>query len=137
MSDKPLPIQDVETAPYWSALREGRLLIKQCEDCGKSHFYPRLLCPHCHSDRVDWAQASGDGEIYTYTVARRPAGPAFKADLPYVVALVQLDEGPRIMTHIVCGDVGEVRIGRRVKVDFVAVTDEVTLPKFRLASAAS
>lgn len=135
MYEKPLPIQDHETAPFWSALRDRRLLVKQCRDCSKFHFYPRILCPHCHSMRVDWAQVSGYGHIYTYTVARRPAGPAFKDDVPYVVALVELDEGPRMMTNIVCGHPDEVRIGERALVEFVPVTEEVTLPKFRIVNS--
>jgi uncharacterized OB-fold protein len=137
MYEKPLPIPDVETASFWSALRDRRLLVKKCSACESFHFYPRVLCPHCHSDRVDWVEASGRGEIYTYTVARRPAGPSFKNDVPYVVALVKLDEGPRMMTNIVCDDPDAVRIGKRVVVDFCPVTDEITLPKFRLEEASN
>lgn len=130
MTDKPLPQFDPESQPYWNAAREGRLLIKRCADCGKAHHYPRELCPHCHSDRVTWEQASGKGTVYTYTVARRPAGPAFKADTPYVVALVELAEGPRMMTNLVSVDLERVRIGLPVQVRFEAISDEISLPKF-------
>jgi uncharacterized protein len=130
MADKPLPQTDPESQTYWTAAREGRLLIKRCTDCGKAHHYPRELCPHCHSDRVTWEQASGKGTVYTYTVARRPAGPAFKADTPYVVALVELAEGPRMMTNLVSVDPAQVKIGLPVKVQFEAITDEISLPKF-------
>jgi len=133
MYEKPLPVVDAESAPYWAALKEHRLILKRCRDCGRHHFYPRALCPHCHSDALEWADASGRGSIYSYTVARRPAGPAFKADAPYVVAVVDLDEGARMMTNIVTDDVESVRIGQRVAVAFDAVTDEITLPKFRPA----
>jgi hypothetical protein len=133
MYEKPLPVVDPESAPYWAALKERRLILKHCRDCGRHHFYPRALCPHCHSDALEWADASGRGSIYSYTVARRPAGPAFKADAPYVVAVVDLDEGARMMTNIVTDDVESVRIGQRVAVAFEAVTDEITLPKFRPA----
>lgn len=133
MYEKPLPVVDPESAPYWAALKERRLILKRCRDCGRHHFYPRALCPHCHSDALEWADASGRGSIYSYTVARRPAGPAFKADAPYVVAVVDLDEGARMMTNIVTDDVESVRIGQRVAVAFEAVTDEITLPKFRPA----
>ena len=133
MYDKPLPTVDPESAPYWSALKENRLILKHCRDCGRHHFYPRALCPHCHSDALEWSSARGTGSIYSFTVARRPAGPAFKADAPYVVAVIDLDEGARMMTNIVTDDVDAVRIGQRVAVQFDAVTDEVTLPKFRLA----
>lgn len=130
MYEKPIPAVDPETQAYWDASREGRLLIKRCADCGKAHHYPRELCPHCHSDRVSWEQASGKGTVYTYTVARRPAGPAFKADTPYVVALVELAEGPRMMTNLVAVDPAQVKIGLPVKVQFEAITDELSLPKF-------
>lgn len=133
MYEKPLPIIDPESAPYWSALKERRLILKRCRDCGRHHFYPRALCPHCHSDALVWSDARGTGTIYSYTVARRPAGPAFKGDAPYVIAVVDLDEGARMMTNIVTNDVDSIRIGQRVCVAFEAVTDEVTLPKFRLA----
>ncbi|CAM5777898.1 MAG: Zn-ribbon domain-containing OB-fold protein [Pseudomonadota bacterium] len=133
MYEKPLPTVDPESAPYWSALKENRLILKHCRDCGRHHFYPRALCPHCHSDALEWSDARGTGSIYSFTVARRPAGPAFKADAPYVVAVIDLDEGARMMTNIVTDNVDAVRIGQRVAVQFDAVTDEVTLPKFRLA----
>jgi uncharacterized OB-fold protein len=133
MYEKPLPTIDPESAPYWSALKDNRLILKHCRDCGRHHFYPRALCPHCHSDALEWSDARGTGSIYSFTVARRPAGPAFKADAPYVVAVIDLDEGARMMTNIVTDDVDAVRIGQRVAVQFDAVTDEVTLPRFRLA----
>lgn len=132
MYDKPLPTIDPESRPYWDALKQHRLLFKHCRDCKRHHFYPRELCPHCHSDALDWAEVAGTGSIYSYTVARRPAGPAYKSDTPYVVAIVELDEGARMMTNIVTADVEAVRIGQRVTVRFEDVTAEVTLPKFRL-----
>lgn len=132
MYDKPLPVIDGESRPYWAALKQHRLTIKRCTDCGKHHFYPRALCPHCHSDAVEWVDARGTGTIYSYTIARRPAGPAFKADTPYVVAVIDLDEGARMMTNIVTDDVDAVRIGQRVTVQYDDVTEEVTLPKFRI-----
>lgn len=130
MYEKPIPSIDPETQAYWDASREGRLLIKRCAACGKAHHYPRELCPHCHSDRLSWEQSSGKGTVYTYTVARRPAGPAFKADTPYVVALVELAEGPRMMTNLVSVDPSQVKIGLPVKVQFEAISDEISLPKF-------
>ncbi len=133
MYEKPLPIPDAETIPFWTALRHGQLLLKHCTGCRRFHFYPRIICPFCSCDALEWKEASGRGEIYTYTVARRPAGPAFKASVPYVVALVQLDEGPRMMTNIVCDDPNEIRIGLRVAVQYDDVTEDITLAKFRLA----
>lgn len=130
MYEKPLPVMDPESQPYWDAMREQRLMLKRCRACGRHHHYPRELCPHCGSNEVEWTQAKGTGSVYSYTVARRPAGPAFKADTPYVVAIIELDEGARMMSNLVGIDPDQVRIGARVAVQFDAVTPEVTLPKF-------
>ena len=127
---KPLPVIDPGTRPFWDAAKEHRLSIPKCRDCGQHHFYPRELCPHCHSDALDWVDVTGEGEVYSFTVARRPAGPAFADDVPYVIALIALDEGPRMLTNIVTDDVDTVAIGDRVRVRFVDVTAEVTLPRF-------
>ena len=130
MYDKPLPVVDHDSVPFWDALREQRLLIKRCANCTKYHFYPRILCPHCHSERVEWADAKGLGTIYSFTVARRPAGPSFKDVVPYVVALIVLDEGPRMMTRMQCDSPEAIRIGQRVQVNFERVTPEFTFPHF-------
>ncbi len=130
MYEKPLPIIDAESRPFWQGARERRLQIQRCMACRRHFFYARALCPYCHSDAVDWVTASGRGTIYTFTIARRPAGPAFKADVPYVVALVELEEGPRLMTNIIGIAPESVRIGQRVKAVFEDATDEVTLVKF-------
>lgn len=128
---KPLPIIDPGTRPYWDALAERRFILKSCRSCRQPHFYPRELCPHCGSDEFDWIEAAGGGEIYSYTVCHRPAGPAFAADVPYVIAIVTLDEGPRLMTRIP-GDPAAVSIGLRVNVDFEPAGEGVVLPVFRL-----
>jgi uncharacterized protein len=130
MYDKPLPTIDAESRPFWQAARERRLAIMKCQACGEHFFYPRILCPHCHAGAVAWVDASGRGTIYSFTIARRPAGPAFKPEVPYVVALVELEEGPRLMTNIVTAAVDGVHIGQKVSAVFEDVTDEVTLVKF-------
>ena len=128
---KPTPAIDPDSAPYWQALNNEQLILKSCRDCGKSHFYPRELCPYCHSDDLSWIEASGRGVIYSFTVCRRPAGPAFADDVPYTVALVDLAEGPRMMSRIV-GDPAKVAIGLKVKVRFERQSDELVLPFFEL-----
>lgn len=130
---KPLPVIDPGTRPFWDAAKDHRLMIPKCRDCGEYHFYPRELCPHCHSDRLDWRDVSGRGEVYSFTVARRPAGPAFADDVPYIVAMIALAEGPRMLTNILVDDVETVGIGAKVRVHFEDVTEDVTLPKFVLA----
>lgn len=131
MYTKPLPGIDNESRPYWDAAKKHKLMIQKCRDCGQHQHYPRALCVHCYSDALDLVEASGRGEIYTYTVARR-AGPAFADDAPYVPAVVLLEEGPKMVSSIVTDDVEQVRIGQKVTVVFDDVTDEVTLPRFKL-----
>ncbi|PYC48422.1 hypothetical protein DI396_05440 [Litorivita pollutaquae] len=130
--EKPLPVIDHDSAPYWEAAREGRLDIPLCGDCGKHHFYPRAICPHCHSDNLKFDTVSGRGEVHTFTIARRPAGPAFADDVPYVVALIELEEGPRMMSRVQTDDPEAVKIGAKVEVTFVKATDEVTFPYFKM-----
>ena len=130
--EKPQPVIDPGTRPFWDAAREPRLSIQRCRACVQNHFYPRELCPHCHSIFFFFFNDTATAEIYTYTIARKPAGPVFAADVPYVIALIALDEGPRMLTNIVTNDVEQVRIGDRVTVKFDDVTPELTLPKFTL-----
>lgn len=132
MYDKPLPVVDAESRPFWEAAQAHKLVIQQCSGCNQFIFYPRAVCPHCSGDVLEWRDVSGEGTIHTFTVARRPAGPAFKDDVPYVIALIDLKEGPRMMSNIVTGDVDSVKIGQSVKVLFEDVTEEITLPKFEV-----
>lgn len=127
---KPLPIPDSDSRPFWDGCKAEKLRLQQCSACGEFQFYPRAICRHCASEALDWQDVSGEGEIYSFTVARRPAGPAFAADVPYVVAIVRLDEGPRLMTNIVTDDIAGLRIGARVRVVFERMSAEITLPKF-------
>lgn len=130
--EKPVPVIDPGTKPFWDAARAHRLMVPHCRSCDRPHFYPRELCPFCHSDDLEWVELSGKGEVYSYTIARKPAGPIFAADVPYVIAMIALDEGPRMLTNIVTDDVEALRIGDRVMVSFDDVTPELTLPKFKL-----
>ena len=89
-----LPTPDLETQPYWDAARDRRLLIKRCNACDRAHFYPRPFCPHCWSDDVEWEQASGRATLYTYSIVHRNDLPPFNERVPYVAAVVDLEEGP-------------------------------------------
>src|SRR5574341_127104 len=131
--EKPLPVVDPESKPYWDAAKQHRLVIQQCQDCRAYVFYPRALCPHCHGARLDWKPVSGEGTVYSFTIAHRPAGPAFKGDVPYVVALIELREGARILSNLVTKNVDAVRVGDPVRVVFDDVTPDITLPKFEPA----
>jgi uncharacterized OB-fold protein len=110
--------------PYFQAAAEGKLLLKKCNQCGQHHHYPRAMCPFCWSDKVEWVQAKGTGEIYTYTVTRR-GGP-----VPYCIAYVQLDEGPRMMTNIVDTDLDTIKIGQKVKAVFKKTEGGQSVPCF-------
>lgn len=120
----PAPIVDAVTADFWRAAAEGQLLIKQCASCGKSHWYPRTLCPYCFSDEVTWQSCSGHGTIYSVSVTRR-AGPT-----PYAIAYVCLDEGITMLTNIVDCDLDSLRIGDPVKLCFKPAENGHPIPMF-------
>jgi uncharacterized OB-fold protein len=129
---QPLPVLDGDTRPFWEAARAHKLVIQRCRACRSFVFYPRALCPRCHSPRLAWTPVSGEGTIFTFTIARRPAGPAFETRVPYVVALIDLKEGARMMSNVLAPSVDAVRIGQKVRVVFEDVSPEITLPKFRV-----
>jgi uncharacterized protein len=126
---RPLPVPDAETAPYWNAAAQGRLVIQKCSDCGAFRFYPRLVCPSCMSEKVEWVEASGRGRVYSYTIVHR-APPAFRDDAPYVVVVVELEEGVRLMSRLDIDPPGAATIDMPVKVTFEKISDDITLPHF-------
>ena len=128
---KPLPYMHRETQSFWDGTKKHELWIQRCKDCQKFYFYPRSFCPHCLSDQTEWTRVSGRGKIYSFTVSNRPASPAFKEDTPYNIALVELEEGVRMMSNIVECKNEDLRIDMPVEVVFDDVTPEITLPKFR------
>ena len=131
--DKPLPVADPVTQPFWDGLKVDELRIKRCSDCDKAVFYPRVLCPHCGSRQLAWTVCSGRGIVYAFTSTHRGTPAAFKSAAPYVVAMVELEEGARLMTNII--DVepspSAVKIGMSVEIVFDKITESVTLAKFR------
>lgn len=134
---KPLPTKSRDGATFWKATRRHQLVTQHCPDCDKHQFPPRRLCVHCGGRRVDWRQVSGKGEIYSFTIVHRAPEPSFSPEVPYVVAVVDLAEGGRMMTNIVGCRTDEVRVGMPVSATFEEVTDEVTLVKFRPAAGAA
>jgi uncharacterized OB-fold protein len=130
---KPLPRIDEESRGYWEALQRHELYFQRCRDCGAKRFYPRAVCPVCLSSSTEWVRASGRGTVYTFTVTFQNQAPGFREELPYVLAVVELAEGIRMITNIVGGAPSEMRIGMPVEVVFDDVTPEVTLAKFRPA----
>jgi uncharacterized OB-fold protein len=124
----PLPAMDPDTQPFWDGAQRGELLIQRCTQCDRRQFYPRLRCVRC-GGAVEWIRASGDARVYTYTVVHRAAHEAFASLVPYVVALVDLAEGPRMMTRLRVSP-EDVRIGQDVRVAFERQSDDVALPVF-------
>ena len=119
----PAPEPNPETKRFWEAAAQGQLLLKKCGDCGEVHYYPRALCPFCGSDRTDWQPASGRGTVYSWSVMRR-------AETPYAIAYVTLDEGVTMMTNIVDCDLDDIRIGQPVRVVFKPTAGGPPLPVF-------
>jgi uncharacterized protein len=116
----PRPPYSPEAEPFWSAAAEGRLVLPVCDACAHHIWYPRSWCPVCGQDAVTWTELRGRGVVYAATVVRRGMGPWGDA-VPYVVAYVELDEGPRVLTNIVTDDPEAVRIGQTVVAVFVPV----------------
>ncbi len=130
---KNLPVESAETAEYWAGCRRGELLIQRCGHCGRHQFYPRLLCGACGHRGLEWVAASGRGSISSFTIVRRAVSEAYAPELPYVVALIHLEEGPTMMSNVVDCAPEALRIGLPVTVTFKAWSAEMILPVFRPA----
>lgn len=128
---RPLPHATAWSKGYWDAARQHRLVVQQCTDCSRLTMYPKRFCPHCLSENLDWHAASGKGEIYAVTAQLAGPPTGFADRLPYVIAIIRLDEGVQLMSNIVGDGAIDARIGDRVKVDFEEAGD-VVLPVFRL-----
>ncbi|MDQ2904575.1 MAG: Zn-ribbon domain-containing OB-fold protein [Ktedonobacteraceae bacterium] len=131
---KPLPVVTEESRPFWEGCTQGKLLLQYCDQCQQHQFYPRLYCMHCGSMTPRWVEVSGRGVIYSYTIIHQNKSPEFVNDTPYNVAIVQLEEGPRIMSNIVGSDLASLRVNLPVMVTFDPVTEAISLPRFRLAA---
>jgi len=132
----PTPIVNPDSQAYWDGARQDRLMIRKCKACGELHFMPRYLCPSCWSTELEWIEASGNGEVHSFTVIRRPSLPAFAERVPYVVALIDLDEGPRMLANILGEDALQTRIGDRVAVCFEERGEGAKVPQFKRRSDA-
>jgi uncharacterized OB-fold protein len=125
-----LPETGPDTAAFWAAAAEGRLMLPRCEACGFVIWYPRRFCPQCHSTDVRWIEATGSGSVYSFTICRRGTG-AYQRAAPYVLAYVELDEGPRVLTNIAGIEPESIRIGQRVTAVFDPVRSGAALVRFR------
>jgi uncharacterized OB-fold protein len=136
---KPLPAITNEAKPFWDAAAENKLIMQRCADCAAWVWTPRPVCNECGSARVEWTAMSGKGEVYSFTVIRqvvgRAASKAFEPDVPYVVAWVDLAEGPRMISNIIRCPIEDVQMGMQVSVVFEQQSPEIWLPKFRPAAS--
>jgi uncharacterized protein len=130
---KNLPASTAETAEYWAGCRRHELLIQRCASCGEYQFYPRMLCTSCSARSLQWVRASGGGTVKSFTIVRRAVSEAYAADVPYVVALIRLAEGPTMMSNVIGCRAEEVRMGMPVEVVFEdwPGAGGVTVPKFQ------
>jgi uncharacterized OB-fold protein len=124
----PAPSQNLESKPFWDAAKQGKFMIKRCNACGEPHWYPRTICPFCHSSDTSWQESKGEGVIYTFSVMRR------NTPVPYAIGYVTLDEGPSLLTNFVDCDFDQLKIGQRVKLKW-SQTGEGQPPVFTFTPA--
>jgi len=131
MSVRLIPPSSELTQPYWDAARREELVVQRCEECGQRPFPPRAHCPECGSSALDWRKVSGRGTVYSFTISHRPPHPVFTDQCPMAIAVVELEEGPRMISNIVGCDPVEVAVGMAVQVGFEPIDDsDVSLPVF-------
>jgi uncharacterized protein len=131
VSNKPLPEILPETAGFWEAARRHELVVQQCTECARLQHFPRLLCHRCLSDELTWKIVSGRGTVYSFTIIRQALHASFAPEVPYVYAIVELEEGVRMIANVVGTAPERVRIGLPVQATFADVAPGVSLPLFK------
>ncbi len=132
--EKPLPQPTATSQPFWDALARHEVQIQQCSDCAAWIYYPRAFCSECLSPELEWKQISGEGELYSFTIARRPTAPFWADEVPQLIAVVQLNEGPRLTSTLCNVEEGDIRVGMRLQPLFEDVSGKnVTLLRFEPA----
>jgi uncharacterized OB-fold protein len=131
--EKPLPDRDELNTPFWQAAHRHELILQHCQQCGSYHYPAGPFCSECLSDKLEWKKVTGRGVVYTWTVFHRVYHPAFTGDVPYAVVVIELEEGPRMISNLVDCKLADVKIGMPVEVIFEDISDEISLPKFRPA----
>ena len=131
---KPLPKPTPWSKPFWDGCKRHELLIQKCKECQNFIFYPKMFCPQCLSPNLVWVKASGRGKEYSYTVVHSYQPSEFSEDVPYIVAVIELNERVKMMSNVVGCKPDEVKCDMSVEVIFEDITEEFTLPKFKLVS---
>nr|WP_304220346.1 OB-fold domain-containing protein [Fredinandcohnia onubensis] len=117
------------TKPFWDAVARKEFILQKCCDCGEWVFYPRSHCPHCWSNQLEWKPASGEGTLKTWSIVHRPGHPGWSEVTPYALGVVELEEGPSMLTHLLVDSDQELKIGQPLKVKYIKC-NEVWLPFF-------
>lgn len=132
---KPIPVPQGESDYYWEKAKAGELWLRQCNDCNTAYFYPRDISPCCFSKNTSWIQASGKATLFTYAIVHRPPHPGFGEDIPFVTAIVELEEGPKMATNVIIENPTpeNLQIGMNLQVFFDDITESIALPKFKPA----
>ena len=128
---KPLPGTDEENKPFWNYCKQHELRMQKCLQCGKIRYPVSPICPHCLSMESEWVKLSGKGRVYSFAIIRRAPHPAFAGEVPYTVAIIETEEGPRLISNVIGCRPEDVQIDMPVEVVFEDITEEFALPKFK------
>ncbi len=128
---KPIPYPSEDSKPFWASAKKHELCLQQCQSCGAFRFPPAPVCPECTALGGAWNKLSGKGKVYSFVIFHRAFHKAFERDLPYAVAVIELAEGPRLVSNVVGIAPGQIRCDMPVEVVFEDITPDVTLPKFK------
>lgn len=128
---KPLPTLNDLNRPFWDGAKQGELKLQRCDDCGHVRYPIQIVCPQCLSDNATWTKVSGRGAVYSCLTFHQVYNKAFANDVPYNVSLIQLDEGPRMYSNVIGVPTHQVKVGDVVQVCFDAVTEDITIPRFK------
>ena len=131
MQDKPLPNINGDSREFWIGCAKHELRFQKCEDCGHVRWPASIICPRCHSRNASWIVSGGKGKIYTFVVYRVAYHPTFAKDIPYIVAVVELNEGPHLLTNIVACPIEEMKCEMSVEVIWKNIKEDVCLPLFK------
>jgi uncharacterized OB-fold protein len=128
---KPLPQPDADNKFFWDGCREHKLLFQKCQNCGLVRWPPSIICSNCHSQDTGLVKSTGKGKIYTYAVYHQAYHPGFESEVPYVTAVIELEEGPHFLSNVIGCEPHEVECDMPVEVVWEDITEEFSLPKFR------
>ena len=129
--DKPLPQPNADNKPFWEGCKAHELRFQKCLNCDHIRWPPSIICPKCYSREFEWIQADGRGRVYTFVVYHQAYDPAFEKDVPYVTAVIELEEGPHLLSNVVGCRPDEVQCDMPVEVTWEDVSPDFSLPKFK------